>query len=254
MIPARKSAVFNAWFASHARSRIHAEFGRVMVHGLDATRALTEASPVLFVANHPSWWDALVALHASRHLLGVDGYAMMDEKNLAELPFFALVGAFGVDLDRAEGAAASLRYAARLLDRPRRAVWIFPQGTERPITERPLAFRPGSAALLRIARRAVGVPVALRYEHAEDERPWLFVSFGAPIEERADGQAHERAVEEELARIERAVRARGRSDEFEVLHASAPSRLAAFATTLLARLTRHESPPRLPRGGRSDRT
>ena len=34
--------------------------------------------------------------------------------------------------------ASAMRYAARLLDRPRRLVWIFPQGAERPVTLRPL--------------------------------------------------------------------------------------------------------------------
>lgn len=259
MIPARKRRLFNAWFAGHARGRVRATFGATLVHGLERTRALCAEAPVLLVANHTAWWDPLVALHVAQHLLGVDGYAMMDAKNLRRLPFFALVGAFGVDLDRPADGAAAIKYTARLLDRPGRAVWIFPQGRERPITERPLAFRPGSAEIARVARRSRAVPVGLRYEFGRDERPSLYISMGEALPVERDMNkaraAHELAVEAELQRIERAVR--GEGDDFEAVHRAPASWLGEAATALLARFTGgssgHElSPPRGP--GRSSRS
>lgn len=210
MIPAAKQRLFNAWFASHARGRIRRSFASVRVFGLARARALAAERPLLVVSNHTSWWDPLVVLHASQHLLGTDGYALMDAKNLRRLPFFAMVGAFGVDLDEPSDGAAAIRYAARLLDAPGKLVWVFPQGRERPITERPLGFRLGSAAIARVARRAATVPAALRYEVAGTERPEMYVSFGDAIEVDRDAargrEAQERAVEVEMDRIERAVR------------------------------------------------
>lgn len=202
MIPASKQRLFNAWFAGHARGRIERTFARVRVHGLERTRELAASAPVLVVSNHTSWWDPLLILHASQHLLGADGYALMDAKNLRRLPFFALVGAFGVDLDEAADRRAVIEYAATLLDRAGRLVWIFPQGRERPVTERPLGFRRGSREIARIAEGAVTVPAAMRYEFAATEKPDLYLSFGEP----AARDAHERAVEAEMDRIERAVR------------------------------------------------
>lgn len=202
MIPASKQRPFNAWFAGHARGRIQRTFARVRVHGLARARELVAAGPVLVVSNHTSWWDPLLILHASQHLLGADGHALMDAKNLRRLPFFALVGAFGVDLDDAADRARVIEYAAKLLDRPGRLVWIFPRGRERPITERPLGFRRGSAEIARLAERAVTLPAAMRYEFASTEKPDLYLSFGEP----AAREAHERAVEAEMDRIERAVR------------------------------------------------
>jgi 1-acyl-sn-glycerol-3-phosphate acyltransferase len=210
MIPAAKQPLFDAWFAGHARGRIHASFARLRAHGLDRARALAAGAPLLVVSNHTSWWDPLVILHASRHLLGADGHALMDAKNLRRLPFFALVGAFGVDLDDAGDGAAAIRYAARLLDRPGRLVWIFPQGREVPVTVRPLGFRPGSAEIARVAKRAVTIPAALRYEHAGTEKPDLYLSFGEPLPAERDPAkgraAQEQAVAAEMERIERAVR------------------------------------------------
>lgn len=259
MIPAAKRRLFNAWFSGHARGRIRSTFGVTRVHGLARARALCEEAPVLLVANHTAWWDPLVALHVSQHLLGVDGYAMMDAKNLRRLPFFAFVGAFGVDLDRPADGAAAIKYTARLLDRAGRAVWIFPQGRERPVTERPLAFRPGSAEIARVARKARAVPVGIRYEFGGEERPALYISLGAALSPERDVDkalgAHERAVEAELARIERAVR--GEGEDFEEVHRAPVSWIGEAATRLLARFagsskTHALTPPRGP--GRSSRS
>jgi hypothetical protein len=252
VIPARKRRLFNAWFSGHARDRVRATFGATLVHGLERTRALCAEAPVLLVANHTAWWDPLVALHVAQHLLGVDGYAMMDAKNLRRLPFFGFVGAFGVDLERPADGAAAIKYTARLLDRPGRAVWIFPQGRERPITERPLGFRPGSAEIARVARTARAVPVGLRYEFGAEERPTLYVSLGAALPRERDVTvargAHELAVEAELARIERAVG--GERDEFEAVHRAPTSWIGEAATALLARFAGGERGHELssPRG------
>ncbi len=240
MIPARKQRLFNAWFAGNARDRIHKTFGAVRVHGLDAARALAREGPLLAVSNHTSWWDPLLVLHLTHHLLEVDGHALMDAKNLQILPFFALVGAFGVDLDRPADGAAAMRYAARLLDRPGRLVWIFPQGRERPITERPLGFRAGSAEIARVARKATTIPVGIRYEFAAEERPFLYVSIGAPVaaeKDPAEGRAaQEAAVERELDRIERAVRGEEGLGFEEIFSAREPA-LGKLLTRLLARIT-----------------
>ena len=253
MITAAKNRWFNAWFARHARARIQRTFGRVLVAGLEEVRAITAGAPILAIANHTTWWDALVALYASELLLGCDGYAMMDAKNLRRLPFFAFVGAFGVDLDRPADGAAAIKYTARLLDRSGRAVWIFPQGRERPITERPLAFRPGSAEIARVARKARAVPVGIRYEFGAEERPTLYISLGPALPPERDVAralgAHESAVEVELARIERAIR--GEGDEFEDVHRAPVSWIGEVATSLLARFAGgskgHElTPPRGP--------
>ncbi|AUX20201.1 uncharacterized protein SOCEGT47_006660 [Sorangium cellulosum] len=267
MIPARKHRWFNAWFAAHARSRIQGTFGAVLARGVDAARALAAEAPLLLVTNHVSWWDPLVILHASQHLLGVDGHAMMAADNLRRLPFFALVGAFGVDLDEPSDGSAAIRYAARLLDRPGRAVWIFPQGRERPSDERPLGFRAGAAQIARVARRAAVLPVALRYELAGEERPRLYLSIGEPVPAARDVEAaraaQERAVTAELDRIHRAI---GRAadaqgppldvDGFRWVHRAEPSVVGRAAERLLAHWTRPRAPltPRLPGGGRGDRS
>jgi 1-acyl-sn-glycerol-3-phosphate acyltransferase len=236
VIPAAPSRWFSRWFARDVERRIAKTFGRVLVHGLDAVLAAGRDAPLLVVSNHTSWWDPLVTIHLFRRGPILDGYAMMDEKNLRALPFFRKLGAFGVRLgDPADGARA-IRYAAGLLDRPGRVVWIFAQGREVPITVRPLAFRGGAAAIARIARRAACIPCALRYEFGERPKPDLYVSFGEPAPALATG-ALEDAVARELVRIDAAIVARDEAGFARVLTAR-ESLLFVWAQRALARLAR----------------
>lgn len=216
MIRSRRVGWFNAWFCGVARSRIRNTFGEVRVRGLEEARVCAQRAPLLVVSNHTSWWDPLVALHVSTHMLGTAGHAMMDAKNLRRLPFFALVGAFGVDLSDPADGAAVIRYGARLLETPNNLVWVFPQGTERPVTERPLGFRAGSGEVARVAKKAIVLPVGIRYEFGGAERPTMWISIGEAVAAGRDTAKNramqEEAVTRELDRIEQAVRGDGAAE------------------------------------------
>jgi 1-acyl-sn-glycerol-3-phosphate acyltransferase len=240
VIPARKNALFRWWFARHARGRLRACFAAVRVEGLEHLRAALAAGPALIISNHTSWWDPLVVLYLTEHVLRCDGHAMMDAVNLQRLPFFALVGAFGVDLADPSDGASAMRYAARLLNAPGRMVWVFPQGRERPVTERPLGFRPGSAEVARVAKCAT-VPIGLRYEHRSDERPELLISIGESLPWTKDvtsaRAAHEAAVTARLDRLDAALRD-GSAAAFATLEATPLGAAARLAERMLVALTR----------------
>ncbi len=240
MIPARKHPWFNRWFAGQARGRLRGRFDRVRVAGAEHLRAASAEGPVLLVSNHCAWWDPLVVLFLETFVFGGVWYAMMDATNLRRLPFFGLIGAFGVDLDAPSDGAAAMKYSARLLKAPGQAVWIFPQGTERPQTLRPLGFRAGSAEIARIARVPT-VPVALRYEFVHAERPELFIDIGAPMPFGRDvtaGRAeHEAAVTAGLDRIEADLHAQ-RFDRYTTVLEARPDRLGRWAEGILAWMTR----------------
>ncbi len=241
MIRSRRVGWFNAWFCNHARSRIRNTFGEVRIRGLDAARVCAQSGPLLVVSNHTSWWDPLVALHVSLHMLGKAGHALMDAKNLRRLPFFALVGGFGVDLgNRADGVAA-IRYAAELLETSNNLVWIFAQGTERPVTERPLGFRAGAGEVARMAEKAIVLPIGIRYEFGGAERPTLWLSIGEAVvasDDRAKNRTiQEEAVTVELDRIEKAVRGDG-AEEFATYWRMREDLVGAAMERMLAGMTR----------------
>jgi len=248
VIPAEKSFAFGAFFLRHVRARLTRTFEEVRVTGLSDARALLSAVPAVVVSNHTSWWDPLVALLVSSEL-GADGYALMDGRNLVRLPFFARLGAFGVDLqDPADGARA-LRYSAKLLDRPGRLVWVFPQGRERPVTARPLGFRAGAAGIARAAR-APTLPVSLRYEFGATERPVLHVALGEALptgrDVRALASAQEDAVTAGLDRLEAQLCSGLPDARAAVLLRSQAPGLSVVAERLLSTLTRGQVPAELP--------
>jgi 1-acyl-sn-glycerol-3-phosphate acyltransferase len=240
VIPARKSPAFTRFFAGDAERRLEGAFDAIVVRGLGVLGSCVKERPTLVVTNHTAWWDPLVALFVSVRVLGADAYAMMDAANLARLPFFGRVGAFGVDLtDPADGARA-IRYAAKLLAGDNRLVWLFAQGREVPVTARPLGFRPGSGEIARVARSALVVPGALRYEMGGTPRPTLWMSFGEPAprfeDARAATRAHEDAVTTELDRIDRAIVSGDRAD-FVPLRERREDVVFRLAQWALARVT-----------------
>lgn len=180
MIRAAKTPWFERWFSKTVEQRIRKSFESVEVEGLDELDRLARERPVLAVANHTSWWDPMMILTLSRRILDLDAFALMDAKNLVRHRFFALVGAFGVDRGSRRSGAAAIREAVRLLDRPGRVVWLFPQGEERPAHE-PLRFEPGAARIAQLTPEAAVVPVGLRYVLGGTPRPRAVVSVGPAI-------------------------------------------------------------------------
>ncbi len=248
MIPARKGRLFAWWFARDARTRIERSFSAIRAKGLGELRRALAEGPVLVISNHTSWWDPLVLVHLCENVLGADAHAMMRAENLERLPFFAEVGAFGVDVEDPTDGAAGIRYAAKLLDRPGRLVWIFPQGREVPVTRRPLGFRPGAAQIARVAKRARVFAAAIRYEHGARPEPELWLSFAElgerPRDVRALGARMEADVTAAMDGVDAAITegAEGGPHHFDALYIKPESRLFAFAQAALAWLTR----PRLP--------
>ena len=240
MIPARKGRLVGGLLSWDAERRLRSSFEAVRVLGLAHLEGALARGPVIVVANHTAWWDPLVALVLTERVVPCDSYAMMDAANLARLPFLGRIGGFGVDLTSASDGAAVIRYAARLLDGPGRAVWVFPQGRERPVTERPLGFRRGSAEVARVGK-AKTVPLAIRYEFMGTERPHLLVDVGEAIAPERDVDAlrsrQEQAVTDALDRVDAALRS-GDLARYETVIRAPESALGRLAERALAWLTR----------------
>ncbi|HEX7239764.1 MAG TPA: lysophospholipid acyltransferase family protein [Longimicrobiaceae bacterium] len=190
----------------YARRKLARGLDGLRAGGVEEARSEAARRPVILAANHVSWWDPFLVV-ALDEALGTEGYALMDAANLGGLPFFARLGALPLDRSAPARTRAGLRAAAALLDRPGRAVWMFPQGSLRPAHLRPLGLRPGIALLARLAPGAAVLPVALQYAFGEHAAPAALVRFGAPIPPEAARSAEgtallERALEEGLRAID----------------------------------------------------
>jgi chlorobactene lauroyltransferase len=178
MIKAKKSALFETIFLAYTRNLFRRRFRRLNLLGLENLRERERDLPLVLYANHSSWFDPLAAFVVSKEA-GLDAFAMMEEKNLAKLPFFRRIGAFSVVRENPREAVKSLNYAADLLlAKPNRAVWIFPQGAIQPNDRRPLRLYNGTAKLIEKCGTALAAPVAMRFEFLIDFKPEAFVQVG----------------------------------------------------------------------------
>lgn len=161
------------------RWKLRQHFHGVFAQGLGRLRSAIDDDPagILFLANHSSWWDFFMA-HWLNESVPVDGYGMTEHSNMVKYGFFRRIGAYSVDRGDPGSVRASIDYTAGLLGRPRAGVWLFPQGAIACNDARPLAFQGGLRLLLQRAGRLRIVPVALRYEYWQDERPEAFARFG----------------------------------------------------------------------------
>jgi 1-acyl-sn-glycerol-3-phosphate acyltransferase len=171
------------WFLSLVRRYVHRrlrrEFDGVWVAGLSEAAALLRQGPVIFAPTHVSWWDAFLVV-AVDQALDSTSHCLMDAENLRKLPFFGWIGALPIDRAGGARARAGLLAGAQRAQKPGEALWVFPQGRQRPSHLRPLDLQPGIRLVERLSPAPI-VPVALTYLFRQTERPAALLRFGRPI-------------------------------------------------------------------------
>lgn len=165
---------------------------RRMFHAIYLSGPLEELDkernyPILFFANHQSWWDGFL-MQPFFDAFKMEYYIMMEERNLRRFSFFRRVGVFGVDLESAAGRAASLLYAGRLLrDCPsgrRRALLVYPHGRLVDPVEPWPAFQPGLEKLCSLNRDGATFPLYLHLRMGRYPLPEVFMQLGKPVDLR----------------------------------------------------------------------
>ena len=139
-------------------------------------------SPIIVYANHPSWWDPLIAhfLHRSlfpeRHF-----FAPIDEEALQQYGVFEKLGFYGVKLSSTSGAASFLRKSQSILRENDSAIWMTPEGRFADARDHGAELMPGLSHLCKKADHAIALPLALEYVFWDDRLPNCLVSLGEPI-------------------------------------------------------------------------
>ncbi len=184
MIEARNHPLFEAAFRHYIQDLARKRFHAVRLAGREHLEGWDPGIPTLAYANHSNWWDGFMAFLITHLAEGGRFHVMMEARHLERYRVFTRIGAFGVDRERPRAARESLSHALTLLRQPRSTVWIFPQGVLRPNDVRPLQFYSGASRLALQAREACGavrlLPVAMRYEFLQEDRPEALLRVGAP--------------------------------------------------------------------------
>jgi len=107
---------------------------------------------VLLIANHFSFWDALILFCINQRMLKKKFHVMILEDTAKKEGFLKYAGAFSVDKS-SRGMLQSLDYAAQLLSDPQNLVLMFPQGKLYPNFVDEVHFEKG---VQRIIDKAAG--------------------------------------------------------------------------------------------------
>ena len=187
MIPADPSQTARRAGARYFRYRGRRRLAGIHAAGLEEMRRWdrrgsgpTADYPLVIVANHAGWWDALMPIMISLDTFDHDAYGVMEERQLVRFGFFRKLGMFSIDRENPRSALASLRYGADLLRDTNRVLWYFPQGEIVPNDRRPLEIQRGIGRLLEMIGRVTLLPVAFRYELMDNERPDAWIRVGPP--------------------------------------------------------------------------
>lgn len=137
------------------------------------------ADAALYLANHSSWWDGLMLFELEQQKMIPNLHVMTDIEGMQRVPMFKWLGAYSVDASSPKHIMESLRYSEQLLNEQKN-VCLFPQGMERHLEQRPLAFQQGAAMVINRISVPV-VPVTFYYTFRDTKKAEAWVWIGAPI-------------------------------------------------------------------------
>ncbi len=141
----------------------------------------TDGEPILFVLNHPSWWDPMVGIALAKTLAGYRHYAPIHAAMMHSYPIFARLGFFGVDPLSLRSSAEFLKIGEAILSGSSRALWITAQGEFADVRTRPLDLKSGVGHLAARMRRGWVVCVAFEYAFWTERTPEALMRIAEPI-------------------------------------------------------------------------
>jgi 1-acyl-sn-glycerol-3-phosphate acyltransferase len=174
MIPINSWALklLNAYLAIRFRLSFHE-----VLFDLGAPQnGLMKDQPVIFIANHSSWWDGFFIFELYKKLgLKKEFRIVMLESELKKFPFFRSCGAVGLipkDKIHNEKIITGLRGSC---------VSFFPQGQMYSQGQRPLHFRSGIESVIQKLHPVQIVTVALHIEPFQNMKPTALIKVGEII-------------------------------------------------------------------------
>ncbi|MGZ3750948.1 MAG: 1-acyl-sn-glycerol-3-phosphate acyltransferase [Mucilaginibacter sp.] len=123
MIRNQKNLFYRLILHYYTRWIISRHFNEVLFNAID----VDQNQSVLLIANHFSYWDALILYIVNKKLLKKNFHVMVREDTTLHLKYLRYGGAFSVN-KKSRDMIRSIDYAAELLNDLQNLVLIFPQG------------------------------------------------------------------------------------------------------------------------------
>ncbi len=85
------------WFLWYCRKFACKHFHAVRLSRSSHALPAFDGKPLLFVMNHPSWWDVIIGVFLSGRFPAYRHYAPIEAAMLSKYRFFSRLGFFGID-------------------------------------------------------------------------------------------------------------------------------------------------------------
>jgi len=199
-LPRQSPWIYN-WFRKYCIRYARRHFNAVRLSLGSSAIPQTDGQPLIFVLNHPSWWDTVIGIVLVNRLPAYRHFAPIDAAMLPKYRFFGRLGFFGIEATP-RGAARFLRTTQAVFAEPYRAMWITAQGKFVDPRVRPIELQPGVGYVASRLKRGLVIPVALEYAFWEESKPEALIRIGEPLplsdDPNADGRAWTARIETAL--------------------------------------------------------
>lgn len=206
----RQSAWMYNWFRKYCLRYSGKHFHAVRLSKTSSVIPISNGQPLIFVMNHPSWWDIIVGVVLCNRFPEYRHFAPIDADMLPKYRFFSRLGFFGVEATP-RGAARFLRTAKTIFEQPFRALWITAQGKFVDPRVRPIELQAGVGYIASQLSHGLIVPVAVEYPFWDERTPEALIRMGEPLalssEPNADRRHWTMAIEAALAATQDALAA-----------------------------------------------
>ena len=158
-------------------------FFSMLIKGEENFQKIDSRFATIYCAPHTNWWDGDTNYMLCKIFLKGYKFRMMIEE-MNRFPLFQYIGCFPINKRTAQTAMKSLQYCAKMLEDPKVAYWLFPQGIIRPPSYRPIEFQSGLAYLVHHAVKNYGginlVMLSTKYCFLREDKPEVVVRVYEP--------------------------------------------------------------------------
>lgn len=140
-------------------------------------KSKSENIPVVFILNHPNWWDAALVIWLGYDYLKTGGYCIMEERQIIKHPFFNKIGAIPIVREDFRKSLTSLNFTVSLLKKKFESLYIFPQGELTPNENRDSIFYSGVSYLIEKLKKVNLVYIYLDYKFTSEQKPEIFIDI-----------------------------------------------------------------------------
>lgn len=173
IIKAQHHPIVYPFFKFYTKWKISRNFKSVHLSGDYYEKEL----PLLFIANHVSWWDGFWVHYLNLKLFKRKFHFMMLEEQLKKYSFFIKSGGYSVKKGN-RSILESIRYTAEILQGPGNAVLLFPQGKIQSVYESSFIFEKGIEKVLEAVDNPIQIILIVNLtDYFSDPKPDLYIYF-----------------------------------------------------------------------------